>query len=408
MHIVRLHQPHILDTYMGMNKMRVAIIGAGNIAHAHLDGYLRDDRCEVRALCDIYPEKCGKLCDDLSVKDRSRITITKDYTQLLGRDDIDLVSICLPPSLHQEVSCAFLLAGKHVLCEKPMAASLEEADRMLEAQKRSGKLLAIISQNRFRQDAWNVKRMLDQGVFGKTYLTRVYSMWFRGTNYYDLWWRGTWEKEGGGCTLNHSVHQIDMLNWFIGMPQTVYAVFSNLAHPNSEVEDASLAVLTYPQALAELSVSLNDMRERQGFQFQCEKASVSVPWSVRCVRQRSNGFPEDDPEAKRRFTRMFESLPKLTKEGHSAEISNVIDAILGKEQLVVDGNDGKNALELIYAVYESATLGKVVQLPLRQDDPFYTKQGVLAATPRFYKKTKNVANLEGEFTLGNKGGNHNG
>ncbi|MFA6892085.1 MAG: Gfo/Idh/MocA family oxidoreductase [Sphaerochaetaceae bacterium] len=387
-----------------MKKLGIAIIGTGNIAHAHLDGYLKDDRCEVRALCDIYPEKCGRLCDDLGLQDRSRITVTTDYVKLLGRDDIDLVSVCLPPSLHEEVSSAFLLAGKHVLCEKPMAASLEEADKMLDAEKKSGRILAIVSQNRFRQDAWNVKRMMDQGVFGKTYLTRAYSMWYRGTNYYDLWWRGTWDKEGGGCTLNHSVHQIDMLNWFCGLPLTATSVFANLAHPNSEVEDASLTLVTYPHSLGEISVSLNDMNERQGFLFQCEKASVTIPWSVKCVRQLPNGFPEEDEEAERRFQKLYDSYPKLRKEGHPAEISNVIDAITGKDRLVVNGEDGKQALELIYAVYRSATTKGTVLLPLTQNDPFYTKDGMLRAVPRFYRKTKSVANLEGAITLGNMGG----
>jgi UDP-N-acetyl-2-amino-2-deoxyglucuronate dehydrogenase len=385
-----------------MNEIRVAIIGTGGISHAHLKGYLsQHGRCKITALCDIFPEKCTRLTEDLGMKNIDGITITKDYKTLLGRSDIDLVSICLPPSLHCEVSCAFLLAGKNVLCEKPMAASLEEADRMLEAEKKSGKMLGIISQNRFYRDAWTVKKMLDKGIFGKVFLTRVNSMWYRGSNYYDLWWRGTWEKEGGGCILNHAVHQIDMLSWFVGkLPDKVTAMFSNLAHKNSEVEDTGLALLSYPGALAEINVSLNDMDERQYVQFQCEKASVSIPWAVKCMKQLPNGFPAADPESEEKFNKLFADYPELKFTGHDGEIENVLDYLEGKNTLEVTSRQGRNALELIYAVYKSAATGSPVTLPVAQDDPFYTKDGTLSSVPRFYKKLKSIDNAEGDITLG--------
>ncbi|QTQ17113.1 Gfo/Idh/MocA family protein [Treponema parvum] len=385
-----------------MDTVRVAIIGTGGISHSHLKGYLsQGGRCKIVALCDIFPEKCSKLMEDLGVKMSQDITVTEDYKTLLNRDDIDLVSICLPPSLHCEVSCAFLLAGKNVLCEKPMASSLEEADKMIAAEKKSGKVLGIISQNRFYQDAWTVKKMLDSGVFGKVLLARANSMWYRGSNYYDLWWRGTWEKEGGGCVLNHAVHQIDMLSWFVGkLPDQVTAIFGNHAHKNSEVEDVGMALLSYPGAFAEINVSLNDMDERQYLQFQCEKASVAVPWSVKCMKQMPNGFPEADPESEKKFNDLFKTYEKLSFTGHDGEIANVLDCLQGKSALEVTSRHGRNALELIYSIYKSATTGKTVHLPIKQNDPFYTKEGTLSSVPRFYKKLKSIDNAEGEITLG--------
>jgi len=385
-----------------MDTIRVAIIGTGGIAHAHLKGYMsQGSRCRITALCDIFPEKCTKLMQDLAYKDTDGITITKDYKTLLNSCDIDLVSVCLPPSLHSEVTCAFLLAGKNVLCEKPMASSLEEADRMLAAEKKSGKMLGIISQNRFYQDAWTVKKMLESGVFGKVLLTRVNSMWYRGPNYYDLWWRGTWEKEGGGCILNHAVHQIDMLSWFTGrLPEQVTAVFSNLAHTNSEVEDTGMALLSYPGSLAEINVSLNDMDERQYLQFQCEKASISVPWAVKCMKQQPNGFPVPDPESEKKFNTIFASYPKLAFTGHDGEIANVLDYLQGKGPLEVTSRHGRNALELIYSIYKAAAAHTPVTVPIAHTDPFYTKDGTLSSVPRFYKKLKSIDNAEGDITLG--------
>lgn len=385
-----------------MKKLGVAIIGTGNISHKHLNGYLSQKKnCKVVALCDIYTYKCKILADkcNLDLKD---VTITSNYKTLLKREDIDIVSICLPPSLHCEVSCEFLLNGKNVLCEKPMAASLEEADIMIEAEKTSGKTLGIISQNRFKNSAMKLKQLFERNVFGEILLARVNSMWYRGNNYYKLWWRGTWEQEGGGCTLNHSVHQIDMLQWYMGTPEYLSSFFSNLNHNNSEVEDASLSILKYSKALAEINVSLTDMNEKQEIFFQTEKASISIPWTVHCVKQLENGFFEPDIETEKYFQKLYDEIPDLELEGHDGEIKNFINSILNKEKLIVTSLDGKKALELIYAIYKSATEKKIIELPIKKNDIFYKKNELLEAVPRFYKKSESVENLysKEEISLG--------
>ena len=146
-----------------------------------------------------------------------------DHHEILNRN-IDLVDVCTPPFAHAEISINALRSGKNVVCEKPMAASLEECDAVLRARDESGKKLSIIAQNRFRLPVRNLKALLDSGMAGKVRHVTVNSLWFRGHSYYDLWWRGTWEKEGGGCTLNHAVHHIDMLGWMMGLPQRVTSV----------------------------------------------------------------------------------------------------------------------------------------------------------------------------------------
>ncbi|NLE15295.1 MAG: Gfo/Idh/MocA family oxidoreductase, partial [Spirochaetales bacterium] len=277
-----------------MKKLGVAIIGAGNIAPAHIRGYQNShELCEIKGLCDIYPEKARKLSNRFGLSD---VSIVEDYHSLLDRQDIDLVSLCLPPSQHCQATVDFLSAGKHVIVEKPMAPSLDECDLMIAAQQRSGKVLSVISQNRFRTAPMRVKQLLDEGALGRVLFTRVNSMWWRGSNYYDLWWRGTYEKEGGGCTLNHAVHQIDILQWLIGMPDSVVSVMSNVNHTNSEVEDVSLSILSYPGSVAEVNASLVDHDEKQEFFFAAEKASIGIPWYVKSVKQLPNGFYEPNPE----------------------------------------------------------------------------------------------------------------
>ena len=126
-----------------------------------------------------------------------------------------------------------------------MATSLEECDAMIRAAAQNGKLLSVVAQNRYKTAMMKLKAVLDSGLAGKILHAQVDSFWWRGANYYDLWWRGTWEKEGGGCTLNHAVHHIDLFQWMVGIPDEIQAVIRNINHENSEVEDFSTAVLLY-------------------------------------------------------------------------------------------------------------------------------------------------------------------
>ncbi len=157
-----------------------------------IEGYLAlDSMCEIRALCDIYPEKGEALEEEFSL---TSATIYADYLEMLKDDDIDVVSICLPPSVHAPVSITAMNAKKHVLVEKPMAPSLAECDAMILAAKENNVLLSPVAQNRFKTDSMKLKKMLDEKVSGKVLHAVVNSLWYRGGNYYDLWWRGTWEK----------------------------------------------------------------------------------------------------------------------------------------------------------------------------------------------------------------------
>ena len=207
--------------------IRIAIIGTGNIANAHMRAFLRQQgRCEVAALCDLVPGKAEQMKAQYGLQ----ADCYEDYRQLLTRENIDLVDVCAPPFLHAQASIDALRAGKNVVCEKPMAASLEECDAMLKARDESGKMLSVIAQNRFRKPIRDLKLLLDSGLAGKVRSVQVDSFWWRGHSYYDLWWRGTWEKEGGGCTLNHAVHHIDMLCWMMGLPEKVTSLLANVGH----------------------------------------------------------------------------------------------------------------------------------------------------------------------------------
>jgi len=381
--------------------LKVAIIGAGAISRFHIDGYLMfPDRCKIVAVSDIYPDKAQQVVDHYKLDAK----VVRDYTELLN-EGIDLVSICTPPFSHASISIDFLTAGSNVIVEKPMASSLEECDRMNEAARKSGKILSVIAQNRFRNPMMKLKFVIDSGLAGQIRHAQVDSYWWRGHCYYDLWWRGTWEKEGGGCTLNHAVHHIDALLWMMGMPSQVQAFMSNTAHDNAEVEDLSIAMLRYPDgALGQITSSVVHHGEEQQLIFQGMNARISTPWRLAASVSKPNGFPAKDEELESAIQSYYNKLPDLSYEGHVAQIENVMTAIETGASVLIDGHSGRSTLELIMAIYKSASTGENVQLPLSPDDPFYTREGILKHAIYFYEKKSHVENFEySAITTGSHG-----
>jgi UDP-N-acetyl-2-amino-2-deoxyglucuronate dehydrogenase len=379
--------------------LKVAILGTGAIADSHLQAYLRfPKQCRVVALADLYPEKAREK----AVKHGLDVPVFKDVKDLLAGSDFDAVSVCLPPFEHAPAAMALLRAGKHVLVEKPMATSLEECDAMLDTAKTSGRLLSVVAQNRFKTPMMKMKRVLDSGLLGRVWHAQVDSYWWRGDRYYDLWWRGTWAKEGGGCTMNHAVHHIDLFQWLIGLPATVRALSLNLAHENSEVEDFSTAWLSYPDGrVGQITASLVHHGEEQQVVVQGERAKVAVPWAVTAMKQKENGFPENDLATAAEVQSFYDRLPALEFEGHDGQIANFLAAEEGREPLLVDGVQGRQTIELISAIYQSSHLDRLVSLPLRAEDPFYTRDGILKHVRHFHEKTRNVENFaQNEITLG--------
>ena len=377
--------------------IRVAIVGTGNIANAHIQAYLQfPERCHIAYLVDIVPEKARRMREKYGLD----AEVFDDHQALLPLRDIDLVDVCTPPYVHAQISINCLRSGKNVVCEKPMAASLEECDQMLRARDKSGKKLSIIAQNRFRQPISNLKALLDSGLAGPVRCAQVDSFWWRGHCYYDLWWRGTWEKEGGGCTLNHAVHHIDMLLWMMGLPERVTSVLANTAHDNAEVEDLSVSILQYPGALAQLTASVVHHGEEQQLVFQCEKAKLAAPFSCYASLSMGNGFPQRNEVLEKEIADFAAALPTIRYEGHTGQLENVLTALEQDAPVAIGGEDGRRTIELITAVYKAGATGQTVTLPLAEDDPFYTVEGLMARMPHFHEKTASAADLEGEITLG--------
>lgn len=362
--------------------LRVGIIGTGGIVDAHIRGWLAfPEDCRIVALADVVS---GKAAEKAAQHGLADVTTYVSSDALLREADLDVVSVVTPPSTHAELAIAALDAGVHVLVEKPMAPSLEECDAMLAAQERSGKVLSVVAQNRFRDDMATLKAVLESGLIGAVSHVRVDSAWWRGLPYYDVPWRGTWEQEGGGCTLNHAIHHIDLLLWLLGTPSEVTAMLTNAQHPNSDVEDISVAVLRYERALAQLTSSVVHHGEEQEIVIQGATARVSQPWSVIAETTAPTGMPAPggNVELVERIEAFAAARRPLAHRGHEGQIDDVIRAIRDQRPPVVSGEDGHAAVELVTAIYAASIERRLVAVPIPDTDAYYRSTTLTERAPR--------------------------
>lgn len=382
--------------------LNIAIVGTGNIAPSHVEGLLAfPERCHIVALCDIYPEKAQAMKEKYGLD----CQVFDDHQAMLAQcAGIDVVHVCTPPYTHAEIAIHSMDAGKNVLVEKPMATCLKECDEMLAAEERNGVTMGCIAQNRFRNSIYKLRETLNSGLAGSLRVAHVNSLWWRGHCYYDLWWRGLWEKEGGGCTLNHAVHHIDMINWIKGgLPRKVTAILSNVMHDNAEVEDLSFSTLQYEDgSVAQVTASVVHHGEEQGVVLQCENAKLAAPWSRYASLSKDNGFPIRDEGLEEKLDGFYNGLPDLPYEGHTGEIDNYLAALEQGARPMITGQDGRRTIELITAIYKSGALGQTVSLPIAREDDFYTFEGLLSRVPHFYEKTASVENFTAQpISVGN-------
>lgn len=367
------------------------IIGAGAISPSHIEGYLElKKRVTIVAISNLLEKPVQDLIEKY---DLSETIFVPEYTKYL--DEVDLVSICTPPQTHEKIAVDCLNKGVHVLIEKPMAPSLEACDNIIEAGKKGNALVSVVAQSRFKSENYKIVKLIHEKSLGKVLYTNVLSNWWRGQSYYDLAWRGMWKNEGGGCTLNHAVHHIDLLLWANGMPNQVTAIISNLAHDNSEEEDLSLSLLRYDDgSLGSLTCSLISHGEEQSLTFQMEKGKLSIPFSLSANIERPNGFPVTADDLIKRTTEKYERMDNLEYEYHAGQIHDLLNAIEYGSKVLVDGESGRRTIELITAIYKSGTYNHSVSLPMASDDEFYTMEGLVKHAIHFNEKTRFIDSFE--------------
>jgi predicted dehydrogenase len=343
---------------------RVAVVGLG-IGQMHVWSWRRmKDRFTVAAVADVDDAKARE------VGDRIGADVTT-FEALLERDDVDVIDLCTPPSLHLEQVMAALEAGKHVVCEKPLVASLEHADRLAEVEAASTGRLMPIFQYRFGNGLQKVRALLDAGVGGRAYTSSVEVAWRRRAEYYAVPWRGRWETELGGVLLSQAVHALDMLTYVVGPPHRVFARLKTMVN-DIEVEDcAAISMGMADGSLATVSCTLGSPEEitRHRFHFAGFSAesgtsayeSSSDPWTITPDHEGVQPAVDEVLDG-------WAARP----EGWWGQFERFGDFLDGAtDDPPVTLADARASLELLTALYDSARRGVDVELPLAADHPLY-------------------------------------
>jgi UDP-N-acetyl-2-amino-2-deoxyglucuronate dehydrogenase len=340
---------------------RLALVGCGRISERHFDAIGgRRDLC-VAAVCDSVPERAHAAGERLGVP-----TFTS-YATMLDEVEADAVVICTPSGLHPAQGILAAQRGLHVICEKPMATRLEEADALVKACDEAGVLLFVVKQNRLNPAIQLLKRAVDRGRFGRVYLANTTVRWQRPQSYYDQApWRGTWEFDGGAF-MNQASHYVDMIQWLAGPVETVSAKTATLAR-RIESEDTGVALLRFRSgALGTIEVTmLTYPRNLEGsVTILGERGTVKIGGTAlnRVEHWEFAEYEDDDREVE--ALRAAPNPLSVYGSGHGPYYDNVIKVLRGEAAPGTDGREGRKSLELILGIYESARTGREIALPLR-------------------------------------------
>jgi predicted dehydrogenase len=347
------------------DRLRVGVIGGG-VGRNHIQTYQSlPDRFDVIAVCDVDEAKARNVAEEFSVPH-----VSTDMTELCRMGDLDVISICTPSYLHAQQVQQVLAAGKHAVCEKPVAGSLKEVDELIQAEAQSDRRVMPIFQYRFGLGLQKLKFLIEEGVAGRAYLTTVETAWRRRPAYYAAPWRGKWETELGGALVTLASHGHDMLYYVLGPAKSVFARTATLVNPIETEDCVSASLEMVDGSLASLSVTTGSAaqisRHRYCFSNLTAESNTQPytcsadPWT----------FTGDSPELAERIEETLTRFGPLP-EGWIGQFYRFHVALQHGTGFPVTLRDARNSLELITAIYHSAQTGQVVELPIGEDHPKY-------------------------------------
>jgi predicted dehydrogenase len=338
------------------NRINFGLIGCGRVAPRHAQSLSTLAHARLVAVADVIGARAQRFATDYKAESHT------DYRRLLDRPDVDAVSICTPSGMHAQMAVEAMQAGKHVIVEKPMALNLPDADRMIATAKSTGVKLCVVLQNRYNPPMRDLRRVVDEGKLGRLLLGNATVRWYRPQEYYEDGWHGTWAMDGGAL-MNQSIHHIDALQWLMGDVESVFAYTATLAH-KIETEDVGVVALrfksgalgtvegstiTYPQNL-EGSVAL--FGERGSVKVGGTALNRKVIWKI-------EGELEHEREL---LTRDQVDPPSVYGYSHQAIITDVVAAIRENRAPATNGTEARKSVALVLAMYESARIGKPVNM----------------------------------------------
>ncbi len=340
-----------------VNKTKFAIVGAGVISVNHARAIDANSEAEIVAICDIIPDKAIKLANEYSVE-----KTYENYEEMFKKEEIDILSVCVPSGSHAEITIAAARAGINVLCEKPLEITREKMTAMIEACRAANVKLGAVYQRRTLDAAIKTRKAIQEGKFGKLVLGDAYLKYYRSPGYYaSAGWRGTWELDGGGALMNQGVHGVDLIQWMMGEVESVFAYAAPLVR-DIEVEDTAVITVKYKNGAFGVIQGTTSVYPGQETRFEIHGENGSVIFADSGFKQ-WKFLNSDDPIPQAGNVEGGSSDPKsISSEGHYIYVDDIIQAVKEDREPLVPGEEARKAVDLLLAIYKSARTGKEVKV----------------------------------------------
>ena len=345
--------------------MDYALIGCGRIATNHIKAAL-NNHLHIVAVCDIRPEAMEALLAKHGLERDEAIKLYTDYREMLAAEKPTLVSIATESGLHAQIALDCIDAGIHVIIEKPMAMKMADAEEIIRRSEEKGVKVSACHQNRFNIAVQETRQALEAGRFGRLSHGSIHVRWNRDKAYYNQApWRGTWGQDGG-CLMNQCIHGIDLLRWMMGNEvEEVYGVTKRQFHDYLECEDVGMAVVKFKNGAIgtiEGTTNVYPKNLEETLYLFGETGTVKIGGTSANNIDVWDFADETVEDAKNKGLR--EATSNVYGNGHTSLFADVIDAIEHDRRPYVDAVAGRNALEMVLAIYQSAATGEPVRLPL--------------------------------------------
>lgn len=346
--------------------MKYALIGCGRIAKNHIKAALNNG-LEIVAVCDSNKKHMEEFLEMNEFTAKSGILCYCNYDEMLDAAKPELVSIATMSGLHAEIALACIDRGIHVIIEKPMAMSMEDADEIIRRSEEKRVKVSVCHQNRFNLAVQEMRRAVEEGRFGRLSHGSVHVRWNRNRDYYtQASWRGTWEQDGG-TLMNQCIHGIDLLRWMMGdKVKEVYGVTRRQLHDYLEVEDVGMAIVKFENGAIgtiEGTTNVYPSNLEETLYLFGESGTIKLGGESTNTIDVWDFWDETNLDEKNKG--MQEETSNIYGNGHIRLFQDVIDAIENDRKPYIDAVAGRNALEIVLAIYKSQKEGKPVQLPLK-------------------------------------------
>ena len=349
------------------DSLGFALVGCGMIARFHAKAIAEIPRARVSALVSRTPGNAQKLIEEANLTDCAVFATVEEAVKATG---VDAVVITTPSGAHREPALIAAAAGKHVVVEKPLEITAERCDQIVEACDRAKVLLCTIFPSRFADSSVALKAAVAAGKFGRLTLGETTCKWWRSQAYYDEGgWKGTQALDGGGAMMNQAIHNVDLLLWMMGDASHVSGFTCMLTHERIEVEDTAAAIIRFKSGA--LGVIQATTSVHPGYPktiaIHGNKGSAVIEQEDVLRWDFDPATPEDEAIKKRFAAKVGASGgaadPKaIGHEGHRRQLADFVEAIQLKRAPAVDGREGRKAVALINAIYESNATGRTVEI----------------------------------------------